>query len=124
MFSKKKYKRAGLYYPPSPPSLSLSLPLSPPLSLSQVVRHLRGGVGIPEVSWVGTEGDANIMVQVSLSPPPLLPSLSPSLSLSLSRALSLSLSIVSTWRRNDRKHCNKCKALQLLPYAIVITVLS
>jgi hypothetical protein len=33
-----------------------------------VIRHLRGGVGIPEVSWVGTEGDSNVMVQELLGP--------------------------------------------------------
>lgn len=35
---------------------------------AKVIRHLRGGVGIPEVSWVGTEGDSNVMVQELLGP--------------------------------------------------------
>jgi hypothetical protein len=85
----KRYKRAGTTHPPLLPCCFPCF--FPALFLSQVVRHLRGGVGIPEVSWVGTEGEANIMVQVSLSLSPLLPSRSPSLSLSLSRARALSL---------------------------------
>ncbi len=30
--------------------------------LGQVLRHIRGGQGIPEMTWAGTEGDSNIMV--------------------------------------------------------------
>ena len=76
------------------------------------------------MSWVGTEGEANIMVQVSFSLSPILSSLSRARARSLSLFLSLSraLSHFSAWRRNDRKHCNKCDFFRLLPYAIVITV--
>jgi len=35
---------------------------------AKVLRHLRGGVGIPEILWVGTESDSNIMVLDLLGP--------------------------------------------------------
>ena len=34
----------------------------------QVFRHLRGGQGIPEILWVGTEGDSNVMIMDLLGP--------------------------------------------------------
>eukprot|EP00960_Hanusia_phi_P031044 749042-Hanusia_phi.AAC.2 len=34
----------------------------------QVFRHLRGGQGIPEIVWVGTEGDSNVMIMDLLGP--------------------------------------------------------
>lgn len=35
---------------------------------AKVLRHLRGGVGIPEILWVGTEIDANVMAIDLLGP--------------------------------------------------------
>mmetsp|Transcript_39518 Transcript_39518/g.105019 ORF Transcript_39518/g.105019 Transcript_39518/m.105019 type:complete len:236 (+) Transcript_39518:523-1230(+) len=35
---------------------------------AKVLRHMRGGLGIPEVTWVGTEGESNIMVMDLLGP--------------------------------------------------------
>jgi serine/threonine protein kinase len=35
---------------------------------AKVLRHLRGGTGIPEIHWFGTEGDQNIMVMDLLGP--------------------------------------------------------
>lgn len=35
---------------------------------AKVLRHLRGGVGIPEILWVGTESDSNIMAIDLLGP--------------------------------------------------------
>lgn len=35
---------------------------------AKVIRHLGGGVGIPQVGWFGTEGDYNVMVQELLGP--------------------------------------------------------
>mmetsp|Transcript_25468 Transcript_25468/g.57337 ORF Transcript_25468/g.57337 Transcript_25468/m.57337 type:complete len:413 (-) Transcript_25468:94-1332(-) len=35
---------------------------------SKVFRHLRGGQGIPEIVWVGTEGDSNVMIMDLLGP--------------------------------------------------------
>mmetsp|Transcript_50866 Transcript_50866/g.115855 ORF Transcript_50866/g.115855 Transcript_50866/m.115855 type:complete len:417 (-) Transcript_50866:59-1309(-) len=35
---------------------------------AKVIRHLKGGVGIPDISWVGTEADSNVMVIDLLGP--------------------------------------------------------
>lgn len=35
---------------------------------AKVIRHLRGGSGIPDVIWVGTEGDSNVMIIELLGP--------------------------------------------------------
>eukprot|EP00291_Cryptomonas_curvata_P005396 CAMPEP_0172188422 /NCGR_PEP_ID=MMETSP1050-20130122/21920_1 /TAXON_ID=233186 /ORGANISM="Cryptomonas curvata, Strain CCAP979/52" /LENGTH=351 /DNA_ID=CAMNT_0012862925 /DNA_START=122 /DNA_END=1173 /DNA_ORIENTATION=+ len=35
---------------------------------AKVLRHIRGGQGIPEMTWAGTEGDSNIMVMDLLGP--------------------------------------------------------
>ncbi|EKX46301.1 hypothetical protein GUITHDRAFT_152456 [Guillardia theta CCMP2712] len=35
---------------------------------AKVFRHLRGGQGIPEILWVGTEGDSNVMIMDLLGP--------------------------------------------------------
>ncbi len=50
---------------------------------AKVIRHLKGGVGIPQVRWYGVEGEYNVMVLDLLGPslqgaaatPPALPRL-------------------------------------------------
>ncbi len=35
---------------------------------AKVIRHLKGGVGIPQVRWYGVEGEYNVMVLDLLGP--------------------------------------------------------